>query len=98
MDVRKKTDLEGATPIRFGPKPLNRALGPSLSTMCRIHRHKVIESFVEVVVAVRVGVNSCADWPPLKHATDDCSRVFTTSRGQVMIAPIVPPTLQFNDN
>lgn len=29
-----------------------------------------------------------------KLATDDCRRVFTTSRGQVAIAPAVPPRLR----
>lgn len=95
--------LEGATPTRFGPKPLNRALVPSVSTICRIHLQIEIVCFgevvVEVVVVVRVGVRLSADCvdcdcdPLLKHVIDDCSRVFTTSNGHVIIAPIVPPTL-----
>ena len=28
---------DGATPIKFGPKPLNRAETPSDRMMCRIH-------------------------------------------------------------
>ena len=87
------TDLEGATPIRLGPKPLNRALGPSVSTICLMHRHRLTVCLVGSVVAVSVGVSSCADWPPLKQATDDWSRVLTTSSGQVTMAPMVPPTL-----
>jgi hypothetical protein len=31
---------------------------------------------------------------PSNPEFDDWSRVFTTSRGQVMIAPVVPPTLE----
>ncbi len=51
--------LEGATPTRLGPNPLNRALVPSVSTICRIHLQIVMLCFDEVVaeVAVSVGVS-----------------------------------------
>lgn len=32
--VQKYMAREGATPTRFGPRPLNNALGPSFCTMC----------------------------------------------------------------
>lgn len=32
--VQKYMARDGATPTRFGPRPLNNALGPSFCTMC----------------------------------------------------------------
>lgn len=34
---------EGATPIRFGPRPLNNALAPSVSTMCLQKQKKLLK-------------------------------------------------------
>lgn len=47
------------------------------------------------VVAIGAVADECVvvNAAVLNVATDDCRRVFTTSRGHVAIAPIVPPTL-----
>jgi len=103
--------LEGATPTKLGPRPLNRALGPSFSTMCRRHwtrpmRGRSGDGRATAVVKLRrplrgprgpqVPLLGLAMGGP-KWQVDDCSLVFTTSRGHVAMAPVVPATLQKND-
>ena len=81
--------LEGATPSKFGARPLNNARGPSVFTICLIQFHSTTPPSFGGLTCIVDGQFG------LKVEIDDCCLVLTTSRGQVTIAPTVPPTLEF---